>query len=98
MFVVCVEFGIADGAMDAFLPLMMEQAKNSLALEPECHHFDVCRDPDGAAKVFLYELYTDKAAFMVHLQSEHFKSFDAAAAPMVASKQVQTWHKLEASA
>lgn len=96
MFVVCVEFGLAEGTMEAFLPLMAEQAKNSLALEPDCHYFDVCRDPEGAPRVFLYELYTDAEAFQVHLQSDHFKSFDAAVAPMVASKTVRTWHKLEA--
>lgn len=97
MFVVCVEFGLAEGRMEEFLPLMMEQAANSLSLEPDCHYFDVCRDPEGAPIVFLYELYTDAAAFQAHLQSAHFKSFDAAVAPMVASKQVRTWHKLEAS-
>lgn len=98
MFVVCVEFGLVDGKVDDFLPLMMEQAKNSLSLEPECHHFDVCRDPDGAPTVFLYEVYTNADAFQAHLQSDHFKSFDAAVAPMVASKQVRKWNRVEASA
>lgn len=98
MFVVCVEFGLAEGKMDEFLPLMMDQAANSLSLEPDCHHFDVCRDREGADTVFLYEVYTDPAAFQLHLQSDHFKNFDAAVGSMVVSKNVQTWNRLEASA
>ena len=98
MFVVCVEFGLSEGAMDDFLPLMMEQAANSLSREADCHHFDVCRDPEGADTVFLYEVYTDAAAFQAHLQSDHFKSFDAAVGPMVASKKVRTWNRVETAA
>ena len=98
MYVVCVEFGLVEGAMETFLPLMKEQAKNSLALEPECHYFDVCRDPEGGETIFLYEIYTDADAFKAHLASDHFKSFDAAVAPMVASKQVRIWSRVEIAA
>ena len=93
MYVVTVKFTLAPGAAETFLPLMHAQATNSLQLEPECHHFDVCTDPDDASTVFLYELYSDEAAFKVHLASEHFKQFDADVADLVTAKQVACYHR-----
>ena len=56
------------------MPHMMEQAANSLAQEDGCHVFDVCT---AGTTVFLYELYTDKAAFDAHMQTPHYASFTA---------------------
>ncbi|WP_146346910.1 putative quinol monooxygenase [Phaeobacter marinintestinus] len=91
MYVVCVTFDINPDDIADFMPLMLENAHNSLTLEPDCHQFDVCRDPDRPDTVFLYELYTDRAAFDAHLNSAHFRSFDAKAAPMIAGKVVATY-------
>ncbi|MGR3636778.1 MAG: putative quinol monooxygenase [Shimia sp.] len=91
MFVVCVTFTIKPAMMDAFMPLMLEQAQNSLSLEPACLRFDVCSKGTSEDEVFLYEIYADEAAFMTHLGSAHFKSFDAAAADLLASKAVTTY-------
>lgn len=95
MFVVIVEFEVAEGRMDAFLPLMLEQARNSLALEPDCHVFDVCRDCKRDNVVVLYEVYSDAAAFDAHLQSDHFHSFNEAVSPMTTGKAVKTANRLE---
>lgn len=92
MFVVTVFFNIKPDAFAQFMPLMQKQAENSLAQEPDCHTFDVCHSPDGP-QVFLYEVYTDRAAFDLHLASAHFKSFDTATAPLIADKQVQIFHR-----
>ena len=89
MFAVTVTFRISDGEMDNFLPLMLQNARASLGLEPDCHQFDVCTDPERSGEVFLYELYTDAAAFQAHLDSAHFKKFNAETAGMVADKQVR---------
>lgn len=91
MFAVVVTFQIAEGAMAAFLPAMTENAKTSLAQEAGCHRFDVCTDADRPNEVFLYELYTDRAAFDAHLASAHFKSFGEQAAPLVTAKDVRTY-------
>lgn len=88
MFAVCVTFELVEGQMDAFWPLMKANAAASLKLEKGCHQFDVCREGDV---VFLYELYTDAAAFDQHLQEPHFRSFDAAVAGMIARKDVSTY-------
>jgi len=93
MFVVTVKFTLAEGAAEAFMPLMHAQAKNSVALEADCHQFDVCGDPEDAAIVFLYELYSDEAAFKLHLASDHFKQFDADVADLVTAKLVACYHR-----
>ncbi len=92
MFVVTVLFTIKPDALAQFMPLMQKQAENSLTKEPDCHTFDVCHSPDGP-RVFLHEVYNDKAAFDLHLASAHFKTFDTATAPMITDKQVQIFHR-----
>ena len=91
MYVVTVRFAVKPGCEDDFLPAMMENARVSLAEEPGCHRFDVATG-DHTGDVFLYELYTDRAAFDAHLASAHFKAFDARVADWVASKDVACFH------
>ncbi|MGC1494208.1 MAG: putative quinol monooxygenase [Sulfitobacter sp.] len=93
MYVVCVTFDIKPGQMAAFLPLMRTQAQHSLALERNCHVFDVCRAEDDESTIFLYEVYADQAAFITHLSSSHFITFDAAVSDMVHQKTVTTYYK-----
>ncbi len=91
MFVVVVDFTIKDGMMDAFLQLMIENAQKSRETEPGCQLFDVCREGND---IFLYEIYDDRPAFDAHLATDHFKSFDAAVAEMVAHKSVRTFDEV----
>ncbi len=91
MYAVVVTFQIVAAEVDAFLPLMRENAATSLAQEEGCHRFDICTDPARPSEVLLYELYTDRAAFDLHLASDHFKSFDAQATPMITTKFVRTY-------
>ena len=91
MYAVVVTFQIHPEDMAAFMPAMLDNAAWSLAKEAGCNRFDVCTDPDRANEVFLYELYTDRAAFDVHLASPHFKAFDTLVAPMIADKIVTTY-------
>ena len=86
MYAVTVTFQIKPGQMAAFMPLMQANARTSLAAEPECHQFDIATDPARPDEVFLYELYTDAAAFDAHLASAHFQSFNAEVGAMIASR------------
>jgi len=95
MFAVVVTFKIVPDDWDRFLPLMHQNAATSLSIEPGCQRFDVCTDPDRPHEVFLYELYTDRAAFDGHLTSDHFKAFDTATAGMIAAKQVATYTQVQ---
>ncbi len=94
MYVVTVEFRIRKGHEAAFLQAMMRQARNSLEREEACMRFDVCSAPDDAGHVFLYEIYGDEAAFQAHLETAHFHEFNEGTADWVASKQVETWHRV----
>lgn len=91
MYAVVVTFEVMSGEMEAFLPAMIRNARTSLEEETGCHRFDVCTDPDRPNEVFLYELYTDRAAFDAHLASAHFKEFDAQVGAMVVRKDVRTY-------
>lgn len=91
MFAVVVTFQVKPADITAFMPLMLANAATSLARESGCLRFDVCTDPNTVDEVFLYELYTDARAFEAHLASDHFKTFDAAVAPMIADKTVKTY-------
>lgn len=93
MFAVTVTLRIHPGQMSDFLPLMRENAQMSRSTEPDCHQFDVCHnEADGT--VFLYELYTDAAAFETHLATAHFQDFDTATKDMIAEKHVATFAKV----
>lgn len=96
MFVVTVLFTIHDAHREEFYQAIMQQARNSLDLESECHVFDVCVDADDPCRIYLYEKYTSTAAFDVHLASDHFLSFDREVGPWVREKVVQVWNELGA--
>lgn len=91
MFVITVDFLVSPESVQLFAAAVTRQAENSLQLEEHCHVFDVCISADNPSAFFLYEKYTDAAAFDVHLKSEHFKAFDALVAPWVTKKTVNRW-------
>lgn len=92
MYIVTVKFKINEGDMATFLPAMLKQAEDSLRAEEHCSHFDVAVSDEDPNLVFLYEIYTSKADFEYHLQTEHFKSFSQKVGPWVADKQVEIFH------
>ena len=94
MYVIAVVFVIREGHEAQFLARVKQQAEDSLAREDDCLQFDVCADPADPKRIFLYEIYRDEAAFQHHLETEHFKDFDAAVADWVADKTVEAWHRL----
>ncbi len=91
MFAVTVNFVIKPGHVDEFVAAMKTQAFNSLTREAGCHQFDVCFDPADPCRIFLYELYTDRAAFDLHLQTEHYLNFDKTVQPWTAEKVAGNW-------
>ena len=93
MYVVTVVFNVKPEHTEAFAVAMTGNARASLENEQGCHQFDVAFAPDDPATCFLYELYTDKKAFDVHLTTPHFKSFDATVTPWLAGKCVQTYKR-----
>lgn len=95
MFVVTVTFVIKRENLDEFMPVMSRQAHNSLTREQGCLQFDVCQDQKNPERVFLYEVYSDRAAFDAHLQTEHFLGFDKTVGPWTISKVAEQWERCE---
>ena len=91
---VVVSFKVHAGAEAAFLERVRKQASDSLELESGCLVFDVCVDPADERQITLYELYTDREAFALHLASDHFKAFDAEVGGWVAEKEVAQLRRL----
>ena len=94
MFAVVVEFTVKPEHADAFLQLILDNASASLQTEPGCKQFDVATDASRPGEVFLYELYTDAAAFEAHLKTSHFAGFDAESNHMIAEKVAKTYDRV----
>lgn len=94
MFVITVVFEVRPDCASDFSTAVQAQARNSVNNETDCHLFDVCRDADRPDRFFLYEIYSDEAAFEEHLKSAHFLDFDQTVADMVITKSVERWNKL----
>ena len=88
MFVITVKFVIHEKDTEKFKVRILQQARDSLELEKDCHEFDVCHDPNNKNIVFLYEIYTDKDAFDLHLNSKHYIAFNEEVTPWVKEKIV----------
>ncbi len=87
-FVITVAFDLHDGALREFLPMIVENADRSRNAEPGCERFDVLVPKDSNNQVFLYEIYTDKAAFGEHLKAQHFLEFNSASGRLVKAKKI----------
>ena len=95
MFVVTVTFVIKQENLEEFMPAMTRQAHNSLTREQGCLQFDVCQDQDKLERIFLYEVYTDRAAFDAHLETAHFLDFDKTVGPWTESKEAEQWERVK---
>jgi quinol monooxygenase YgiN len=91
MLAVTVTFQIDPKEIETFMSYMIANARTSREQEVGCQQFDVCRDE---AMVFLYELYDDRAAFDIHMESPHYLSFDAAVRHMIVSKVVHLFEEV----
>ena len=88
-----VEFGVKPARRDDFLALMRSHAKMTLDSEPGCEQFDVLDPTEASDSVFLYELYTDKAAVDAHMNSALLASTRGSYDDMITSKRV-VWCKV----
>lgn len=87
--VLVVEFRIKPEHVADFAAAIATNARASVAGEPGCRQFDVCRDPADPTLFFLYELYDDAAAVQAHMKMPHYLAMNSASGDWVASKRVQ---------
>jgi (4S)-4-hydroxy-5-phosphonooxypentane-2,3-dione isomerase len=93
MFVLVVNIRIQPQNVDRFLKLLADNAA-AARKEPGCKQFDVLQDSKDKAKVMLYEVYNDEAAFETHQQTPHFKKYVAEAVPLLASRERQVFTRI----
>ena len=93
MYIVTVEFDLDPRSVTPFMEAMLGNARASKTLEAGCRQFDVCVSEEDPAKVFLYEVYDDRAAFEAHLATGHYKAFDVSVRAWVRSKRVRFYCK-----
>jgi len=90
-YIITVAFHLRPGSVAAFLPMIRENARRSLADEPGCRKFDVLLSHDNENLVLLYEIYDDEFAFAAHCQMPHFHEFDRASRDLCEAKIVQRY-------
>ena len=86
MYVVTVTFEAKPEHADDVRKALSRQAENSVTREDGCHRFDVSIDRESPTTFFLYEVYTDEAAFQDHLASAHYADFSARVSDWVADR------------
>jgi (4S)-4-hydroxy-5-phosphonooxypentane-2,3-dione isomerase len=74
-YVVAADFKLHAGKRPAFRELIDMNARASMRDEPGCRRFDVLEPKGEADRVFVYEMYDDRAAFEAHLKTPHFANF-----------------------
>ena len=77
-----------------FMPLIKNQAKNSLKNEPSCKRFDVCLRKDEPDSVFLYEVYESQEALDFHRSTEYFAKYSADTENLLEEKVVTIYDEI----
>ena len=89
MFSLVVQMEVRPEHREEFLAGMAANAEAAVRDEPGCLRFDVSAVADDPYRFFLYELYTDAAAFEAHKASPHFARWRTVAEQVVVG-QVNT--------
>jgi autoinducer 2-degrading protein len=87
-YAVWVEFDVQPQHLAEFRAALLVNARTSVATEPGCLRFDVLDASATPARIHLYEIYADEAAFKAHLATAHFKTFDKLSGPWLARKAI----------
>ena len=94
MYIVTVAFSAHEQHVADFRAAIADNAKASRERELGCRQFDVCVAADDPSTIFLYEVYSDRAAFDAHLASIHFQAFDALVKPWIRDKVVRIYERI----
>lgn len=95
MFAVTVLLEVDDRHLPEFMEEMQRQARHSLEREKGCRQFDICVGAQAPRRVFLYEIYNDRATFNAHLRTGHFLEFDRRVNDWLVSKKLECWERQE---
>jgi autoinducer 2-degrading protein len=84
MLIILVEVHVIESGIGAFEKATIENARASLR-EPGIARFDVIQQKDYPARFVLVEVYRDEAAPAAHKETDHYKTWRDAVAPLMAS-------------
>lgn len=88
MYVLVVTIDIKPGCKDRFVAAMLDDARGSVGTEPGCVRFDVMQDEKEPNRIYLYEVYRDRAAFDFHTTTPHFRTWNETVKDWFASPPV----------
>jgi len=88
MYVLVVTIDIKPQFKDRFMAEMLDDARGSVRDEPGCLRFDVIQDEKEPGRIYLYEVYADRAAFDVHMTTPHFLKWKNAVQDWLAAPPV----------
>ncbi len=88
MYVLVVTIHIKPGCADRFVAAMLDDACGSVGSEPGCVRFDVIQDEKEPNRIYLYEVYKDRAAFDFHMTTPHFLRWNETVRDWLASPPV----------
>ena len=89
-YVIIVEITLRSPAdMPEVRKLIDENAVASAREEAGCRRFDVAAPNDAQDQIILYEVYENEAAFAAHLETDHYRAFDAASARFIAGRRIR---------
>ena len=93
-FVLVVNCRIKAGQVDALMKELAANASGARETEPGCLQFDVLVDPKDPARIMLYEVYQDEAAFEAHQLTPHFKKYIERGVPMLESRERMIFRRI----
>ena len=85
MLAVVVTIEAVEGQEEALIQALENNAKGSRQ-EPACLRWEWSQHVDDPSRFAIYELYTDREAFLAHKASEHFAHWVEESSPCIKEK------------
>ncbi|MEP6839604.1 MAG: putative quinol monooxygenase [Bradyrhizobium sp.] len=82
------ELKIDPAQLDAFKSAITEGIEAAVRVEPGVIALHAVSEKDDPARIRVFEIYTDEAAYKAHLETPHFRKFRAATESMVRSRRL----------
>ena len=98
MYCLLLKTRLRPGSLGAFMDAMRVNAAASVRDEPGCLVFDVLQDRSDPDLVWLYEVYTDEAAFEAHTHTPHFLASRPQVEPLILEQDAIEAHALALNA
>jgi quinol monooxygenase YgiN len=79
------EIEIDPDRLEPYRAALQEEINASVRLEPGVLALHAVSDKSNPARIIVFEIYADEAAYAAHLETPHFRKYKAAVESMVTS-------------